>query len=178
MIKWQFFVPVNPEPWAIGPVGFTNKGGKPRGFVGENKQLRAYQDAVRDYLKMQIGSITDGSGVHLPINGPCEVKFWFWRRLDKYELQSGKKHSRHWADATNMQKALEDAIQGILTGNDKNNLRVSSEIVHQGEDVHPGIIIQIMQARPFNPVEMGPDSYTEALRIFEAADKFDFNNEV
>lgn len=181
MIRWQFFLPINPEPWAIGPVGYTNKGGKPRGFVGENKQLRTYQDAVREYLRMQLASI---QGPHpFPLSSPLDVKFWFWRRLDSYELQSGKKHSRHWADATNMQKALEDAIQGVLTGNDKNNLRVSSEIVSQGTMTHPGIVIAISQARPFDPTDhysspLGKESYEEALRIFAEADKFTFDNKV
>lgn len=181
MFRWQFFVPINPEPWAIGPVGYTNKGGKPRGFVGENKQLRTYQDAVRQYLRTQVSSI---NGPHpFPMNGHLEVKFWFWRRLDSYETQSGRKHGRHWADATNMQKALEDAIQGILTGNDKDNIRVSSEIVSQDSVTHPGIVIAVSQARPFDPVDpytqpLGGESYKEALRIFAEADEFVFDNEV
>ena len=177
MIRWTFILPINPEPWAIGPVGYTNKGGKPRGFVGENKQLRIYQDAVRQMLKERISAIENGDK-HFPLAGPCELSLWFWRRLDSYELSSGKKSNRHWADATNMQKALEDAIQGVLTGNDKNNLKVMSEIVHQAEEINPGIVIQVTAARAFNPNDMGMETFLSATQIFADADRFEFDNNI
>lgn len=178
MFKWQFTVPINPEPWTIGPVGYTTKGGRPRGFVGVNQQLRNYQDAIRTYLKDRVRAIPGGDEL-FPLKMPLDVKFWFWRRLDNYELESGKKHNRHWADATNMQKALEDAIQGIITGNDRENYRISSEIVHQGKDVSPGIVIELRPAEPFEPGQtIGWQTYKEALSMFADADKFTFDNKV
>lgn len=174
--RWQFILPINPEPWAIGPVGVTHNTGKARGFVGKNLQLDNYQKAVREMLTQQIAGI---EGPELfPMAVPCKIKFWFWRRLDSYQVVTGRKSSRNWADATNMQKALEDAIQGILTGNDKHNHQIGSEIVHQAEEVLPGIIIDLQPAKQFSPLEMGIPTFERAIEIFEKADRFIFDNTI
>lgn len=174
--RWQFILPINPEPWAIGPIGVTNKSGRARGFVGKNLQLDNYQNAVRTMLTQQLAEV-EGREI-FPLAVPCKVKFWFWRRLDSYQTQTGRKSSRNWADATNMQKALEDAIQGILTGNDRHNYCVSSEIVHQAEEVLPGIVIQVQPAQAFSPFEMSVPTFERALEIFARADQFVFDNTV
>lgn len=174
--RWQFILPINPEPWAIGPVGVTNRSGKSRGFVGKNLQLDTFQNAVRDMLKQQLGAM-EGREL-FPLAVPCKLKFYFWRRLDSYEAATGRKSSRNWADSTNMQKALEDAIQGVLTGNDKHNYQVASEIVHQAEEVLPGIIIDLQPATPFTPAEMGVATFERALEIFAKADQFIFDNTI
>jgi Holliday junction resolvase RusA-like endonuclease len=174
--RWQFILPINPEPWAIGPVGVTNRGGKMRGFVGKNLQLDNFQNAVRDMLKQQMDGM-EGREL-FPMAVPCQIKFWFWRRLDSYEGVTGRKSSRNWADATNMQKALEDAIQGVLTGNDKHNHVIASEIVHQAEEVLPGIVIDLRPAKPFSPLEMGIKTFERAVELFEKADIFVFDNTI
>lgn len=140
---------INPEPWAIGPLGVKYAGPKRIPFVGENANLASYQKAVKQYFK--------DNYVCQPHDGMTEFEFYFWRRLDQYELASGKKHQRHVADATNMQKALEDALQGVLVTNDRNVRYITSCVVEQGPDVNPGIIILHKTINPENFWQGGPD---------------------
>ena len=129
MSKW-FYVPLNPDPWAIGPLGVGKRNGKYVPYVGRNIQLDDYKKAVAEELVSQ--------GTELVNYDEYALRFYFWRRLDAHE--SGRKHQ---ADVTNLQKATEDALQGVLIGNDRNVRSVYSEIVAQGTDVKPGIVINV-----------------------------------
>lgn len=135
---------INPEQWAIGPLSVTNRGGTKRPFVGPNQSLLTYQKAVQTELERQ--------GVTKLVDRECELTFYFWRRLDRYATAAGRGHARHVADATNMQKALEDALQGTLITNDRLVRRISSEVVEQSPDTHPGIIICLKS--PYQPTGM------------------------
>ena len=46
-MNYWLVLPLNPEPWRVGPVGVTRKNGL-RGFVGKDAQLEAYKEAVRE----------------------------------------------------------------------------------------------------------------------------------
>lgn len=126
-----YVVPINPEPWAIGSPTIGKKGGKFFPRISPNPQLVSYKEAVAECLK---------DAQPLP-EGKYGLTFYFWRRLDDYETESGRRHRRHWADATNMQKATEDALQGVLIGNDRDVMDVRSVIVHQGPEVDGLVII-------------------------------------
>lgn len=132
-----YFLTVNPEQWTIGPVSSIRRNGKSIPFVAPNEQLLAYQKAVQEEIR------SNSSGPIICSKEPCEVRFYFWRRLDKYILPSERAHSRHVADATNLQKGLEDALQGLLFTNDRQVQYISSEIVEQTTETQPGIIIVI-----------------------------------
>ncbi len=177
MISFLLAIAVNPEPWAIGSVGVTNKGGKYRGFVGQNLQLRNYQDAVRTEIKKQLE--TSEYATWFPVSVPTRVHLYFYRRLDDYKLEGDRKSSRNYADATNMQKAFEDAMQGVLIENDRNNIQVSSAIMEQGPDVTPGTIMVMEWGADLKPECSLHDVVIAAAKAkFAEADKFSFNNEV
>lgn len=127
---------VNPEPWAIGPVGYSRRGGKMSAYVGQNKQLDAYKQAIKEEL---------GDG-HTMLEGPIDLVFYFWRVRSEYTTAQGKAHRKHEADATNMQKATEDALQGVLFQNDKDVAHVESWIVAQGPDVEPCVVVGVRRA--------------------------------
>lgn len=171
-------IPVNPEPWAIGPIGVSNKGGKARGFVGQNQQLRNYQDAVKEDIRSQI--ILSELYFNFPVSSPVILNLFFFRRLDDYQSVTGRKSSRNAADATNMQKAFEDAIQGLLIVNDRNNIQVSSAIMEQGPHVAPGTIMVMQWSENLTPdtSQLNSATIAAARQKFELADKFIFNNEV
>ena len=137
--RW-FVLDVNPEPWAIGPVGYSRRGGKMSAYVGRNQQLHSYQEAVREAL---------GTG-HEMIDGPFQLYFWFWRRRDEYKTPQSRTHRKHEADATNLQKATEDALQGVLFKNDKDTRIIRSVMVEQGPDVEGKIVFQIKPIENFN----------------------------
>lgn len=120
--RW-YTVNVNPEPWAIGTAH--------RGGISPNPGLVSYQNAVREEL---------GGERELP-KDMRRLTFYFFRKIDKYLDAADHVRTRNAADATNMQKGLEDALQGILFENDREIKDIRSVIVMQGSDVDPGFTI-------------------------------------
>lgn len=155
-MRW-FSLDVNPEPWAIGPVGYSRRGGKMSAYVGRNQQLDAYKEAVREAL----GSQPLQDGTHI-------VHFFFWRNRAEYTTAQARTHRKHEADLTNLQKATEDALQGVLFANDRDVREVHSYLVDQGPEVTPRILIGI---EPWSPPCIPADAL--ALVINEEQLPFD-----
>jgi len=122
-----FYLPINPEPWAIGPVSVGKRGGKYFPIVGRNQQLHGYKEAVKDELELQ--------GAQMLPEGAYELGFYFWRGLETNT--SGSRMNT--ADATNLQKATEDALHGVLFDNDRDVREVRSVFVEQAPGVEGGI---------------------------------------
>lgn len=120
---------VNPQPW-VAP-NFSGVGKAKRAFTSET--LRTYKSAVAEELPLQNAHAT-----LLPKGTLVTARFYLWRQLESWE--GG--HSMI-ADATNCQKALEDALQGILYVNDQSNRDVRTAIVEQEADTEPHIMIII-----------------------------------
>ena len=94
---WWFVIPVNPDAWRVGPitVGRGKKGYYPR--VGRDAKLEAYQEAVKEWLEDHKPLFESGE--------PVKLTIWVWRLLEGSAKQE---------DATNIQKAFEDALQKLL----------------------------------------------------------------
>lgn len=122
---------INPEPWTAPEIG--------RGRVFKKETLRTYQNAVKECIESEFEGCVPAfdKGVRLA------EKFYFWRQLDMAEI-GGRNRRRKEADATNMQKALEDALQGVVFPNDRAVIDVQSRIVEVGVDVEPRILIDLM----------------------------------
>lgn len=135
-MKW-FYLDVNPEPWAVGPAGVARHNGKLSAYIGRNQQLAAYQDAVREAI-----------GQQELISGKITLRFFFWRNRANYTTQKAQSHRKHEADVTNMQKATEDALQGVLFANDRDVDNIHSVLVDQGPNVPGRIIIGVDQSPP------------------------------
>ena len=123
---------VNPEPWAVGDLHVGRRNGKMVPGMSPNRNLVAYKEAIKEAIGTQCVSL----------EGPICVTFYFWRRVYSYSV-AGRGRSRNRADATNMQKATEDALQGVLFENDRDVMDVRSVIVEQGPDVIPCVVIKI-----------------------------------
>lgn len=96
--------------------------------MGRNQQLHMYQQAIAAELADKYGALPGA-----PL-APCyELDMWFWRNTERANI----------ADATNMQKATEDALQGILLANDRDVVRVGSRVVAQGTDVAGAVVFRI-----------------------------------
>jgi Holliday junction resolvase RusA-like endonuclease len=133
---WHWFVlDINPEPWAIGPVGVKRVNGKMVPYVGRNTQLHMYKEAVREVL----------GDPGLFIEGKVELKFFFWRNRAEYSTPQARTHRKHEADGTNMAKSTEDALQGVLFKNDKDTNHMQWTVVEQGPNVKGRIVIAIRQ---------------------------------
>lgn len=132
MTGW-FVLNLNPEPWRIGPVSVgRGGGGKLFPVVGRDQQLAAFQEAVRELL-----------GPQTMIDRPVKLTFYFWREQAAYTGKSEKQIRKHQVDATNMQKATEDALQGVFFDNDSLVRDIRSVIVEQGADIKPRIVIHV-----------------------------------
>lgn len=141
-----YVLPLNPEPWTAPNV--ARRG--PRGVsVYKNEQLRSYQEAVKELLT-QAGAVME-----YPPGTRLSVTFYFWRRLDVLDRKTGTKASASEADATNMQKATEDAIQGILIDNDRNVVHVESWLMEQDRSTIPRVIITVNIAPAAPPAPAG-----------------------
>jgi hypothetical protein len=79
------------------------------------------------------------------MEGTFVLYFYFWRRREEYQTPQARSHRKHEADVTNLQKATEDALQGVLFKNDKDVREVHSVLIAQGPDVEPGVVIGIDQ---------------------------------
>jgi len=126
-------------------------------IMGQNQQLAAYQEAIREEME---GAYRE------PLTGRQAVRFYFWRNQASYVTVSGRKHTKHEADATNMQKALEDALQGVLFDNDRDTWDIRSVIVEQGPEVFGKVLFSV---EPI-PLGVGMDLPMEVLEIVQKTD--------
>lgn len=126
----------------MGLLGVGKRGGKVRPYMSPNAQLVAFQEAVREALRLE---------EKLP-EGEYALGFYFWRQQQQYtSATTDRKIRKHRVDTTNLQKALEDALQGVLIDNDRNVRDVHSVIVEQGPDVTPAVVIRAEQWHGFDP---------------------------
>lgn len=169
---WRWYVlEINPEPWAIGPVGYSRRGGKMSAFVGRNAQLDAFKEAVKEEL---------GSG-HELIEGKVKLRFFFWRNRAEYTTPQARTHRKHEADGTNMAKATEDALQGVFYKNDKDVNHMEWAIVEQGPDVVGKIVIAVAPSTDLPDVmDTLPPHIYELLEVVDGESpqlEIDFNND-
>lgn len=134
-MKW-YVLHLNPVPWKVGPVyaarsKITHKIG---GGVGRDQEVRTYQDAVADELRRLYPE---------KIEGKVRLILLFWREISTYATDKAAKARNNEADGTNLYKSTEDALQGILFDNDKDNINGSWAIVDQGPGVTGRVIIGI-----------------------------------
>lgn len=158
-IHW-FSLDVNPDPWAIGPLGVGRRNGKLYPYVGKNAQMDAYKQTVKELLV---------DSRPLP-EGEYTLTFYFWRRLDSHE--SGRKHQ---ADATNLIKATEDALQGMLFDNDRAVRDVRGVIVEQHAEARPFVVVKAEMWEGFDPTQI-PDHIWEQISEIDSP-SLNFDND-
>lgn len=135
--RW-FVLDLNPEPWAVGPIQTGRSQGKLTSYMGRNQQLWNYQQAVKEKVLKY--------GMPEMMSGKFKLTLLFWRNQAEYKTPQARTHRKHEADLTNMVKALEDALQGVLYKNDKDTKETASYLVEQGPNVRGRILIGIEEA--------------------------------
>lgn len=138
-MRW-YLLDLNPVPWRVGPVyaSRSKTSHKIGGGVGRDQEVHAYQEAIRAEMAKQSPEM---------IEGKFRLVIFFWREMLEYATPKSLKARSHEADGTNMYKATEDALQGILYGNDKDNIAGRFYIVKQNADTNGKVLIGI---EPFN----------------------------
>lgn len=159
--RW-FVLDINPEPWAIGDVGVSRRNGRVSAYVGRNNQLYSYQEAVREAIGIENGML----------EGKIDLKFFFWRNRPDYKTPNDRAHRKHEADLTNLQKATEDALQGILFKNDKDVNHIESFMVEQGPEVRGRVVIAMKPSSDLPEVmALLPDSVCELLDSMDGVEE-------
>ncbi len=144
-VHW-FQLHVNPEPWAVGPLSMGRRNGRLTATLGQNAQLNAYQEAIREEM-------TQYHVYPLQYEPFYSLDFFFYRQRAEYENAQARRHRKHEADTTNLVKATEDALQGILYDNDRDVIRVCGWNVEQGPDVTtPGVVVRFRWGVPRDEV--------------------------
>lgn len=133
---------LNPEPWTSPTASVGRKGGRVIPQLHKNARLRNYQAAIKEMLEKQ------GMTPVYQNKEPVELHCFFWRQIERYETATGRKQSRHKADATNLLKALEDALQGFAFKNDSQVQLARSCIVEQKPETEPKIVVVVTYASP------------------------------
>lgn len=144
MIVRLLFEGMNPEPWRSPRLGTKMIGRKKVPVAFKDENLRSYQEAIKEAASELLNS----NGVEMPMfakGTELELDIAFWRQTDTYEGES-RRNARNRADVTNMQKAVEDALQGIVYANDRYNVVVRSTLVAVGPDVHPRVLLDCKEA--------------------------------
>lgn len=133
--SWYLLDGINAEPWTAPSVSHGRRGGAVTTTVYKNEQLRSFQEAVGEAMERQYPDAPK-------LEGAIELEFYIWRQQAVYQGRRGKVQ-KHQVDATNLQKALEDALQGYLYGNDREVHAIKTTVMAQGPDVTPRILIGV-----------------------------------
>ena len=124
--RW-YALALNPEPWAVGDISRGKTGAR----LSPNPNLVAFQNAIREGMADE---------EKLPDDFRM-LEFFFWRQQARYIDAADRVRQRNQADATNCQKGLEDALQGILFDNDREIIDIRSVMCGQGPKIEPLIVI-------------------------------------
>ncbi|AMS03440.1 RusA-like resolvase [Gordonia phage Benczkowski14] len=155
-------VGLNPEPWAMGkPTMIYNpKTKKHWPKYSPNRQLKAYQDAVRAELQARDVQVEPGM---------YRLRFTFSRQLE-IAVNRTSTSTSHVADTTNMQKATEDALQGVAIGNDRDVIDVGGRLAGpQMVSTVPYVIIEVwsqLETYELDP-PLGDPAQEELKRVFQ-----------
>lgn len=134
MTTVTYALPINPEPWVVGNAYVGRGGGKAFARIAPDKTLKLYQEAVRAELEAQGAEVMPGKYV---------LELFFYRHNAQYTDAAGRRRTRNTPDVTNMQKATEDALQGVLIDNDRNVISVYSSLLAAGPEVEPAVVISL-----------------------------------
>jgi Holliday junction resolvase RusA-like endonuclease len=156
--RW-YVLDINPEQWRVGPLSVGRANGGQFARVGPDQQLQAYQNAVKEILE-EDAQLTPGL---------VKLTLIFWRQMEEYKTQKSKANRRHQADLTNLQKALEDAIQGVLIDNDRDVREVHSFIAEQDHNTRPLVVIKVEPWNGFDPGNLPGHVWIEIDRTLSHA---------
>jgi len=178
--KNWYVIDVNPQPWAVGPIQTGRRSGRVYATMGQNQQLASFQEAVRSTLLMYYPDLVSFSeSVDPSLFGSREVElcFYFFQKQETAEkpdarTKSGKRQvTSKLADLTNMVKAAEDAIAGILFDNDVQVRAQRNVTVEHGPDVPEGMIVFSIEGfAAMDPNELPQFVWDRIAELDEKAD--------
>lgn len=135
---WYVIPGINPTPWTSPTVSVGRKNGKPYPQVYSSAELKNYKTAIADEVRERYPDAE-------VIEDEIALRLFFWRRVELLDRGGGKARRRgNVADATNMQKATEDALQGVLFKNDRQVVHAESWVMAQHDAVEPLVVVEVV----------------------------------
>lgn len=157
-----------PEPWkAPGAQTGRRRGGKVFAQLIKDGRLGAYQEAIREEL-------ADFDLKMYDENTHFMLEMFFWRKLEEYTPTLGRKSKRKWADATNMGKAFEDALQGVVYKNDSMSVCPVPRIISQSEDTRPAVLAVIRPVPSIGAPRLGLSNWHHVLQFIDSVNDKDY----
>jgi Holliday junction resolvase RusA-like endonuclease len=146
---WYIVPNLNPVPWSSPSVSIGHKNGKPFPMVYAATEMKNYKQALKDEIERMYPDAP-------LIEDEIALRFFFWRRLDLGDKKKGRKSRGHVADATNLQKSTEDALQGVLFKNDIQVIHTESWLMEQTDETKPLLVVNLVwhPSRPALPDEV------------------------
>jgi len=129
--RW-YSLRIQAQPWTTGRISIGRKAGGVHGYLSPDAQLQQFQEAVREELL---------DADPLPPEQRYKLTFYVWRAIETYTTPSGRHVTKKAVDATDIQKGLEDALQGSLIGNDRDVAEIRTVLVEQSAETEPFIVI-------------------------------------
>lgn len=154
-VYWYITDGVNPEPWESPEGSIQRKSGKMYVQMHKPLKLRAFQEDLAE-------TFLDQNPDTMLLDGPVRMEIYLWRHVDRLI-------KANIADATNMQKAIEDALQGILYANDRQVIDVRTRIMAQGPEAKPAIVVAIATDVEWGVHAWTADYATKLLEMKRAA---------
>lgn len=152
MAEQSFCIFTNPEPWRVPPMTpGRSKNGHLITKSGRDQMLFSYQEEVRESLLSQGAYVMDPG---------YKIDLYFYRIQETVNTGSGKKNKRSRADATNMQKAFEDALQGTVIHNDVDTVSIASRVIPAGTmGDEPFVFVRVIGEYEFKPDQDMPAGF-------------------
>jgi hypothetical protein len=189
--KQWYVLDVNPQPWAVGPLSVgRGRGGKYFPQMGQNQQLATYQDALRATLAHRYPNLAEFESGALSLFGKREVELglYFFQKQEQAEKPDARTSTgtrtvtSSLADLTNMVKAAEDAVAGILFDNDIQVRAHRNVTVEHGIAVPEGIVVISIEVwhgmdprelpdfvwREIELIGAGPDGDPDQMDLFSS----------
>lgn len=122
---------INPVPWKAPEAQHRSaKGGRKWVQFFKDQDLSVYQEAIKGWFEeVEALPAVGEDGKPILHKGPFTLRFYFFREGAT-------------ADATNLQKALEDALEGVLYKNDRDDIDVHSRTYPVAKGSPPLIIVE------------------------------------
>jgi Holliday junction resolvase RusA-like endonuclease len=137
---------INPCPWMAPKLGVARSRGGVYPVAYPTDEMKVYKAAVQDYFAEQYPTVP------VFVDAPLYITIWYWRSLNF----GGQRRNR--CDVTNLNKCLEDALQGVLYANDRHNRIVAGVMVEQAPHIAPKMIIRVQDGSEipeyFTPPEL------------------------
>lgn len=144
MIDWYEIYDINPIQWQTGVASAGRKNGKiVANRLSKSPELAVYQEAIKEHFE----NLSPPPPIYSFPSG-IRLEFYFRQVREEWKNDHGRTVKRNRRDATNLQKALEDALQGVLYVNDSLVVDVRTVV----ETVSPGG----PTSTPFIGIGIGP----------------------